>query len=96
MKLKMIPMNGERRADWKPGMIRREDGSSLHYYVCPCGCGQMYSASHTVMNGSSVEAGNLTLSPSLWHNGQGQCGWHGWLQDGYFTPAWHPLQPGSG
>ena len=77
-------MNGERHADWRPGMIRREDGSQVHNYVCPCGCGRMYSASHAVVSGS-VEAGDLTLAPSLWHSGEGQCGWHGWLRNGEFV-----------
>ncbi|GAQ23928.1 hypothetical protein DEIGR_400061 [Deinococcus grandis] len=64
-----------------PGTIQAD--ASWHHYVCPCGCAQVYSAAHAVAGGS-VETGDLTLTPSLWHNGEGQCGWHGWLQNGEF------------
>lgn len=38
-----------------------------------------------------LDAGTLTLTPSLWHQGPQNratangCGWHGWLQDGVFN-----------
>lgn len=65
-----------------PGTIQAS-GDGWHHYACPCGCGQVYSARHATVSGS-VATGDLTLTPSLWHNGEGQCGWHGWLQNGEF------------
>ncbi|MBZ9716172.1 DUF6527 family protein [Deinococcus multiflagellatus] len=65
-----------------PGTI--QTCGAAHVYLCPCGCGQVYHAGHRVVSGS-VETGDLTLQPSLWHNGEGQCGWHGWLQGGQFV-----------
>ncbi|GGO19566.1 DUF6527 family protein [Deinococcus humi] len=91
MNTPMIHWQGERMADWKPGLIRQEDGGTGHHYVCPCGCNRVYFAPHAVVSGS-VETGDLTLTPSLFHNAPGCCGWHGWLRDGVFESvetAWH-------
>ena len=68
-----------------PGAITRHETPEglVHLYVCPCGCEQLCSAKHQVVSGS-VEEGNLTLSPSLWNNWPGGCGWHGFLTEGVF------------
>lgn len=84
--VKSRPFEGSGVADWQPGMLRREDHGSGHHYVCPCGCQRLYYAEHAVVSGSA-ERGDLTLTPSLWHNGKGGCGWHGWLQGGVFRTA---------
>lgn len=86
MTVRMQPFAGQPRANWKPGMIRRDDDVAGHHYVCPCGCQGLYYAQHAVQSGS-VETGDLTLTPSLHHNGPGHCGWHGWLRDGEFVDA---------
>ncbi len=35
----------------------------------------------------NAESNALTASPSLWANGEGACGWHGWLRNGELTVA---------
>ncbi|TNF21862.1 MAG: hypothetical protein EP318_06210 [Rhodobacteraceae bacterium] len=59
------------------------------WFVCPCGCGGVVAINAGVghkpapspswtWNGSQTEA---TLYPSV---NRIDCGWHGWLRDGYW------------
>lgn len=66
------------------------DGSQSMWFFCPCGCGDLACISiglrakpagagpSWIWNGSTDAP---TLSPSV-H--QLNCGWHGWLRDGYW------------
>ncbi|WP_218141117.1 DUF6527 family protein [Citreimonas salinaria] len=82
------------RASGQPGAVWFSDPGSSRvsalWFVCPCGCGAvsritvgMEHKPHMAgpswrWNGSTNEP---TLHPSV-H--QRDCGWHGWLRDGYW------------
>lgn len=73
---------GQPRPGGTPGTINRlADGTYI--YVCPCSCGNVYRAAGWSEKGS-LEAGTLTLTPSLDHSRSGRCQWHGFLTGGVF------------
>lgn len=73
-----------------PGSIAFDgvNGERKLWFVCPCGCGDFARITVAIgakppspswqWNGSETEP---TLHPSV-H--QLNCGWHGWLRDGYW------------
>lgn len=82
------------RAQKLPGsthfdLINAPEGEAALWFFCPCGCGALVrlhvglkeKPTHSPSWNWNGSVENPTLAPSV---NRLDCGWHGWLRDGYW------------
>ena len=73
------------------GEFRWDTENESLIYICPCGCGELRSvptSRHLGQVGKWLRGEDddkPTLAPSIRH--LDGCRWHGWLQNGVWTPC---------